>query len=326
MVYNVITIGDVMKDIFVFPSAEEMEKSKDKKFLLLGYGEKITISDIRYDIGGTAGNVAAGLAKLGLKTGIISAVGDDSEGREILARLKKAKADISLIKIDKTKKTSFSVIIASGGERSILVFHSFLPTDFTLPRDLSTDWVYAGPLGENYRSLYAQITSLAAEKNLNIAVNPGAVQINDGLMAFGGLLRVAKILFINKEEGQKLAGIGGVATVKDIVKALAKTGVETIVVTDGKEGASATRADEFYKVGIFPGERVEATGAGDAFAAAFLAAQIKGEDLYNSLKWGVVNSASVVGKIGAQEGLLSAATIKRRIREYQWPQSTLRFS
>lgn len=335
--YDIVTIGDAMKDIFVFPAAEEMEKpvtgaalhhsDKNERFLLFGYGEKITISDIHYDIGGSACNVAAGLAKLSLKTGIISKVGQDSEGKEIIERLKKAKVDINLIETDSEKKTSFSVIISYKGERSILVFHSFTPTDFEIPKKLETKWLYTGPLGENYKSLYGQITALAAEKNVNIAVNPGAVQIHDGVLAMAGLLRVAKILFINKEEGQKLAEISGTANVKDIVRTLKKTGVETIVITDGQNGAYAARGeDEFFKVGVYPGERIEATGAGDSFASAFLAAQIQGLDLYNSLKWGVVNSASVVGKVGAQDGLLSAAAIKKRIREYKWPASSLRFS
>lgn len=335
MKYDVVTIGDVLKDIFVFPDPEEMHRPitnrvlherEHSRYLLLGYGEKITISNIQHEIGGSACNVAAGIAKSGLKTAVFSAVGQDSEGEEIISRLKKQKVDTDLIEKDKSKKTSFSIIISFEGERSILVFHSFRPEEFELPSKIDSEWLYVGPMGENYKSLYNELTARAAQSNINIALNPGSQQIKDGVHAFGGLLRVAKILFLNKEEAQKLADIPGVATVKEIVRVLQKTGIETIVITDGKNGAYVATETEFFKVGIYPGERVEVTGAGDAFASGFLAAKIHGEKLFDCLRWGVVNSASIVGEIGAQKGLLSASTIKKRIKEYRWPADALRFS
>lgn len=336
MHYDVVTIGDVMRDIFVFPSEDEMEKPinrnlierkvQGERFLLFEFGDKITISDIAYSIGGTAGNVAAGVAKMGLKAGVIGKVGRDNEGHEVLTTLRSAKVNTSYVEIDDNKKTSFSIILSYRGERSILVFHSFRPTDFEIPAELDTNWMYVGPLGENYKSLYTKVTAQAAEKNVNIAINPGSVQIKDGLSAFGGLLRVAKILFINKEEGAELAGISGIANVRDIVNVLKKTGVETIVVTDGKDGAYLATQDEFMKIGAYPGNRVEATGAGDAFASAFLAGIIKGEKLLTCLEWGVTNSASVIEHIGAQKGLLDASLVKKRANTYRWPASSFRFN
>ena len=333
MKVKITTIGDAMKDIFVFPAMEEMEgliSKNHEKFLAFGYGDKITISDIHYDIGGTACNVAVGLAKLGLKTGIISTVGKDVEGAEIIQTLKKSGVDTGSVKINLHKKTSFSVIISYKGERSILVFHSFTPEDFQIPEQFDTEWLYVGPLGEGYRPLYSKIISFAAEKNLKIALNPGAVQIHDGHMAFEGLLRVTKILFVNKEEGQKLAGISGVAKIDEIMKGLLRLGPEIVVVTDGGEGAYAARGAfghaEFFKVGAYPANRIETTGAGDSFAVGFIVATIQGEELFTCLKWGVTNAASVIEKYGAQQGLLGLGALKRRVKEYKWPASTLRFS
>lgn len=336
MHYDVVTIGDAMKDIFVFPSIDEMKKpldgkvlgpnEKNEKFLVLGYGEKITLTDSYEDIGGTAANVAAGLAKLGLKTGIISSCGKDDFGDEVIAKLKESKVETKLIKIYPSKRTSFSIIISYKGERSILVYHSFLPTNFEIPTDLDTDWLYIGPLGDDYQSMYAKITGLASERNIKIALNPGAVQITDGLAAFSGLLRVVKILFLNKEEAMKLTGSGKLATVKQLARQLQKAGVETVVITDGPNGAHVLEGPEFLKIGSYPGHRVESTGAGDSFAAAFLAAKIGGLENLDCLKWGVINSASVVGKYGAEQGLLSASTIKKKIKEYHFPADGLRFS
>lgn len=329
MKYQIVTIGDAMKDIFVFPSLDEMEKpiiKKNEKLLTFEFGEKISVSDSYQDIGGTACNVASGLAKMGVKSAIITTLGKDQEGQEVIERLKKNGVDTTLIKTNSKKKTSFSIIISYKGERSILVFHSFGPEDFVLPANLDTKWVYVGPLGKDYKHLYAKLVTMAAEKNIKIALNPGSIQIKDGLMAFGGLLQVAKVLFLNKEEAQDLAGLSGVATVREIFYALKKTGAETIVITDGKQGSYVSQGEKFFKIGVYPGHRLEATGAGDSFAAAFLAGLITGEELFTCLKWGVTNSASVIESYGAQQGLLNLAIIKKRVKEYKWPASTLQFS
>jgi len=337
--YDLITIGDVTRDIFVFPSDKEMEKPISRssivnkaihtpgdKFLLFELGEKVSLSDVYQGVGGTAGNVAIGVSKMGLKTGILSLVGRDHNGDEITKTLEKAKVNTSNLLISKDKKTSLSVIISVGGERSILVYHSFRPEEMDIPKNIETDWMFVGPLGQDYKNFYTKLTSLAAEKNIKIALNPGSAQIKDGLLAFGALLRVSKVLFVNKEEGQELAGIQGVANIRDIANALKKSGVELVVITDGKEGAYAVTKDDFFKIGPYPGHRVESTGAGDAFTSAFMAGYIKGEKLFTCLQYGVTNSASVIEKIGAQEGLLKMAEVKNRVATYRWPASTMKFS
>lgn len=321
--YDVVTIGDAMKDIYVFPSLDEMKKQE--KFLVLDYGDKITITESFEDIGGTACNVAVGLKKTNLKTAIITGCGRDNKGEDILKKLKDAKVDTSMVDI-KNKKSSFSVIISYKGDRSILVYHGYEPKDFVIPKNLETDWLYVGPMAEDYQSLFSNITGLASEKDVQIVLNPGSVQIHDGIHAFQGLLSVTKIIFVNREEGQQLAGLANVANIKDIARNIHKAGPEIVVITDGQEGAYVYFQGEFLKVGAYPGHRVESTGAGDAFASGFLAAFIKKEKLLDCLKWGVINGASVVGKYGAQQGLLSATTLKKRATEYKWPADSLRFS
>lgn len=334
---DILTIGDAMRDIFVFPAPDEIEGpvdrskldhrfSKGEKLLTLDFGGKIAVDEITYDIGGTACNVAVGLAKLGIKSGIISKAGDDNEGAQINDRLSSEGVDQSLLEIENDKKTGLSVIISINGERSILVYHSFKSADLTLPSEIKTKWLFLGPLSKGYEKIYTQAVAQAAEKGLNIAVNPGSIQINDGMDHLRSILRVAKILFVNKQEGQRLAMLSHLASARDVVRALLKTGVETVVVTDGANGAYAANSEKFLKIGIYPGERIDSTGAGDAFSAGFLAANFRGQSLFDCLKWGVTNSAAVVGKVGAQQGLLTLLNLKKKIRDYHWPPETLQFN
>ena len=102
----------------------------------------------------------------------------------------------------------------------------------------------------------------------------------------------------------------------DIKELLKKTrddlGLRIVVITDGREGSYSFDGTDFWKLSEFPGERVEATGAGDAFATAVCAALFHGEPLPEAMIWGSINSASVVGQIGPQAGLLTLDEIKKR--------------
>lgn len=336
MNYDCITIGDVMRDIFIFPDLEDMEKpvsdeeigSKEhfENFLVFGLGDKIEVSDVSFSIGGTAANVAVGLGKAGFKTSIISAIGGDGIANEILLELRSKKVSTENLKAYKSRKSSFSVIVSYKGERTIFVYHSFKPLDFVMPREVNAPWLYLGPMAKDFEEIYNQVTNLVVKKNLKVAINPGSVQINRGLNSLGGLRKLAEIIFLNREEAQLISGLPGVPQVKDTARAISYLGPKTVVITDGKDGAYAYSNEKFLKVGIYPGHRLDATGAGDAFAAGFLSATIKELPLQECLKWGVVNSASVVGKIGAQEGLLSSGMIKKKVKEYRWPAENLRFN
>jgi sugar/nucleoside kinase (ribokinase family) len=59
-----------------------------------------------------------------------------------------------------------------------------------------------------------------------------------------------------------------------------------------------------------PVDAYERTGAGDAFGSGCLSALIKGKDITEALLWGTVNSASVIGYVGAQRGLLKEDEMK----------------
>lgn len=340
MKYDVTTIGDSMRDIFIFPDPEEMEKpvadeniQEDligsragfEKYLVFGLGDKITISDVSFCIGGTAANVAAALKKLGFQTSLISALGNDNAGEEIIKALKAKKVATENIKIYRGKKSSFSVIVSYKGERTIFVYHAFRPQDFILPAELATSWVYLGAMAKGFERLYNQIVAQVVKRNLKVALNPGACQIKAGLESFGGLKELLEIIFLNRQEAQELAGLKGMPQVKDLARVIQLRGPKIVVITDGDKGAYAYNGIDFLKVGPYPARRIDATGAGDAFAAGFLGAVIVKRSLQESLKWGVTNAAAAIEKIGAQE-TLSRNLLQRRAKEYRWPAATLRFS
>ncbi|MBM4402687.1 MAG: carbohydrate kinase family protein, partial [Candidatus Cloacimonetes bacterium] len=61
--------------------------------------------------------------------------------------------------------------------------------------------------------------------------------------------------------------------------------------------------------------RLEMTGAGDAFSAGFLASLTLGENVSEAMRWGNANSASVIQKIGSQEGLLNREQLGKMLKK-----------
>ena len=105
------------------------------------------------------------------------------------------------------------------------------------------------------------------------------------------------ILFGNEDEVRHLTGCGEFV---ECVEALSKH-VPTLVITRGARGAVAVERDYLVEIPAPPVERiVDTTGAGDLFAAGFLAAQCRGRPLKACLETGSVAAAEIISHFGAR--------------------------
>jgi sugar/nucleoside kinase (ribokinase family) len=105
------------------------------------------------------------------------------------------------------------------------------------------------------------------------------------------------ILFGNEHEVRHLTGCAGLS---DCIAALAGK-IGTLVITKGAQGAVAVENDERIEIAAMPVERVvDTTGAGDLFAAGFLAARRRGRPLKACLETGSVAAAEVISHFGAR--------------------------
>jgi len=113
-------------------------------------------------------------------------------------------------------------------------------------------------------------------------------------MIDGGLVDV---LFGNEDEVRHLTGCGDLT---DCLGALSSK-VRTLVVTRGAAGAVAVENGERAEIRAARVERVvDTTGAGDLFAAGFLAGRCRGRDLKASLETGALAAAEVISHFGAR--------------------------
>jgi len=321
--YDVISIGDVGEDIFVTPEDSLIQKSSrfsSGKSLTFELGEKINLEKVSFHIGGSAGNTAIAFSRLGLRAAIVSSLGFDSIAEKVINRLSDEKVSIDYLDQSAKRCSNFSVIFNFGSERTIFVYHGL--TDYSkikIPKNLSTEWLYVSPLGDNYQKILDQIVTYSSQKSTKIAWNPGVSQIKAGANCFRNLLSVTDILSLNKEEAIKFTNYPVRPNILDIAKKLNHIGAKVVLITDGKNGAHCFDGKNLWYIGILPAERIDATGAGDSFTAAFTQVLIKDginrQAIEKALKYAIVESTSVISSLGAQTGLLDEEKIEETLNK-----------
>jgi sugar/nucleoside kinase (ribokinase family) len=312
--FDIISVGDATLDIFIRVTEASIMCSEDRSTCLLcfNYADKIPIERLDRSVAGNAANNAVGSARLGMKTAFYSIVGDDETGQAVIETMKKEKVSLKYLRVDKGKLSNYSVVLNYRAERTILTHsepRTYKPMHFG-----PAGWVYFTAIGKNHDKLLQDIVDHVRRTETRLAFNPGSYQLRQGLDKLLPTLKETSILFLNKEEGGML--VGKQLGMDALLRALKETGPEIVVVTDGPRGANAFDGHKMWSIGVFPVKVVEMTGAGDSFATAFIAALHYNLPLTEALRWGSANSASVVGEIGPQAGLLNLKGMKQMLRRF----------
>lgn len=313
MKYDMITVGDIKLDTFVVLDEANVQcqlKMPDC-LLCIDYGKKIPVNIVDSQIAGSAPNVAVGLSRMKYKTAVVSVMGKDTTEQLAMEVLKKENVDTRFIKKVASAHSSFSVVLNYKGEKTILASH--LPHAYRLPNIDGPKWMYMSELGDGYQKLFAETIKKVRQHNITLGFNPGAVQLREKKRVLYDLIRASHLLIVNLEEAQMIAK-EKTLEMHHLLTDLFKLGPKQVVITDGKNGAYAFDGKETFYCPIFPAKVVESTGAGDAFSTGLMGALMQGLPLSEGLRWGAVNSASVVEHVGPQKGLLTTAQIKSRLK------------
>jgi sugar/nucleoside kinase (ribokinase family) len=313
-----LSIGGAMFDLFMSMPASAIHDCNNTKSFALPLGGKIRVNDVIGACGGGAHNTSVGLARLGCAASFSGVVGSDQWGEAIQNNLEKEGVDTNNLTIIEDEHSSFSLILSSpSGERTILSHKSMDRHfhDVTFDRDAAAavDAIYLNHLHESTCVIENDIVDiLKSLPTTHLTWNPGGQQIDGGIGHAGNkaLLAQCDLLLLNKEEALTFSGC---ATVDEALKALTATGAKIVCITDGGNGSVASDGTQTYSCPAIPAKVVDTTGAGDAFGSAMTWALISGKDLPTALKAGTINASSVVGSIGAQEGLLTETQIQSKL-------------
>ncbi|MFV1916934.1 MAG: carbohydrate kinase family protein [Patescibacteria group bacterium] len=303
---DLISMGDASLDVFLTPTESDTfcEVHSHKSLLCFTYGDKIPVKNLATSIGGNAANNAVGTKRLGVASAAVLTLGDDDTGKEIESQLKEEGVDTSFITRRPATSSNYSTIISVAGERTIFTYK--VPREYEFPTLPTVPWVYLTSMGKSFRPFYKNLVEwVEGNPDIKLAFNPGSRQMRAGREAISDVLLASHIIYVNRGEAEVLTGIkNSQGKEKELLTALTKLGPKIQIVTDGHNGSFAYDRNRFLRIGILPVDAHERTGAGDAFGSGCLAALIKGKPLREALLWGIVNSASVIGYSGAQQGLL----------------------
>jgi len=328
MIYDLISIGSVVKDIIVLTDRGKIFKTpKDKlapEWLGFELGEKIRAEAIEETLGGVATDIAIGTKKLGLNSSIISTIGTDYEW--ILKELKRNKINISHIIIDKNRQTASVILVdKKTGERVILYNKSSGTIDIDNLDKIKTKWLSVSSLTGKWSRQAEKITNYIVKNKAGLILLPSTSQIRDDFPDLKKLLKAAKILILNRNEALEIVSkLKNISEKKYLTKYLFKylhnLGPEIVCVTDGTKGAWASDGKNILHSPIKKVKAVDVTGAGDAFASGFLGVFLKDVVvaymrplLAKSLKTGIINSANVVQHIGTTKGLLTKKDLIKQL-------------
>lgn len=258
--------------------------------------------------GGSAANTIAGLGALGLSTAYIGKVKDDQLGAIFAHDIRAQGVTYTTPLAPKTASDETGrsmILVTSDGERSMNTYlgvsESLGPDDIDTAQIAASHWVYL----EGYRFDGAQ-SHAAFHKAITASKAAGgkvALTLSDPFCverhreAFANMLRDhVDLLFCNEHE------LSAMYPARSLEESLAKAGAEVdlIACTIGAKGALAHHAGQTLHTPAAPARMVDATGAGDLFAAGFFYGLIRCNDFEKATRCGCAAAGEIISHIGAR--------------------------
>jgi 2-dehydro-3-deoxygluconokinase len=272
-------------------------------------------TNLLLSIGGAESNVAIGLARLGIPSSWISALGDDELGELILNRLRAEGVDTGAVKRVSDRPTGLYLREEVAGRLRVYYYRSGSAAATLSPEAFDPGTLQGasflhltgitGALSPECADFlqWAATTAQDADVRVSYDVNyrsrlwePSAAQA-----ATEALLPLVDVVFVSDDE---LGALWGLET-DDALEYLTKAGPTEVIVKLGARGCVALINGERLTSAGFPARQIDPIGAGDAFAAGYLAASLWGWEPEKRLRTANAMGAFCVHTLGDYEGLPS---------------------
>ena len=248
--------------------------------------------------GGSAANTIHGLAKLGVRTGFIGSIGNDSTGDIFENDMKGAGVKTHLLR--KTMETGTAVAMITSDSERTFATHLGAATelggeDLTPELFNGYDFFYMEGYLINNIELVRRACKLAKEAGLKIVIDLASFNVVDAFINdFREIIeKYVDIVFANEEEARSFTGLGP-------QEALSMLGskCEIAIVKIGKDGSLIKRGSEEIRIQSYDVQSLDTTGAGDLYAAGFLYGLAEGDSLKKCGQLGTLLAGHVIEVFG----------------------------
>jgi len=259
--------------------------------------------------GGDAVNGAINLAKLGMKVTLCACIGKDSAGQAIIDDLNSAGVNTDNVTYSDEHPTASPVLlIDKKGDRHIIrvpdntnaYFTEEMVSDEVLRNSSHLHFASANVLRSIDGEPLGKLFKRAHELGLTTSLDASYDRNGNWMKNIETALQNCDVFIPSYQEAKIYAGS---EDVDEIIRFFSKYPLKVLGIKLGEKGVVVTDFKNKHHVGtLLEGEVVDTTGAGDAFIAGFVAAWLRGYDLYSSAVLGSAQSAAILKCVGANKG------------------------
>lgn len=278
--------------------------------------ETLRSMGVQYVAGGSAANTITATAVLGMPSTFIGKVGNDELGSLFKSDLARNGIKSTLFRGKAASGRAMVFITAPNAERTFAVYLGASiemgPEDLDQELFKGHDYFHIeGYLVQN-QDLVRKAVEYAKNAGMMISIDMASYNVVESNYAFlhDILKKYVDIVFANETEAEVFTG----KKPREALDVLSDI-CETAIVKIGKDGSMVKRGDEYHYIEAWPADTIDATGAGDTYAAGFLFAHANGLSLKECGDVGSIIAAKVVEVIGPKIDIPRWKIAKQQIRE-----------
>ena len=272
---------------------------------------------VKYVAGGSAANTIVCTSIFGMPSSFIGKIGEDELGLLFKSDQEQYGVNTLLLKSDKSSGRSMVFVSGGNAERTFAVYLGaaldLVPEDLKPEYFEGHDYFHIeGYLVQN-QALIRKAVELAHDAGCIISLDMASYNVVESNNAFLHDIvdRYVDIVFANETEGRAFTKLSSAEeTLREI-----SSHCQIAVLKVGKDGSWVRSGDEEYYIPAWPAATIDATGAGDTYAAGFLYAHALGMPLKVCGEVGSIIAAKVVEVIGTKIDIPRWKAAKAEIRE-----------
>lgn len=271
---------------------------------------------VKYVPGGSAANTITCTAIFGMPSGYIGKIGNDELGHLFKSTMEQYGVNTTMLYGTKSSGRCMVFISGANAERT---FADYMGSALEMgPEDLKQEYFEGydyfhieGYLVQN-QDLILKAVQMAKAAGCKISIDMASYNVVESNEAFFHNLveKYIDIVFANESEARAFTKLGP----REALDALASQ-CEIAVVKVGKDGSMVKQGDEYHYIEAWPAATIDATGAGDTYAAGFIYAHSLGMPLRTCGEIGSIIAAKVVEVIGTKIDVPRWRDAKLEIRE-----------
>ncbi len=271
---------------------------------------------VKYVAGGSAANTITCTSILGMPSAFIGKIGDDELGLLFKSDQEQYGVKTQLLKSEHSSGRSMVFVSGGNAERTFAVY---LGAALDLvPEDLKPEWFEGydyfhieGYLVQN-QALARRAIEYAHAAGCIISLDMASYNVVESNLAFlhDVIEKYVDIVFANETESKSFTKLSSPRAALDEIAGLC----DIAVVKVGKDGSWIKSGDTVHLIPAWPADTVDATGAGDTYAAGFLYAHSLGRSLKECGEVGSIIAAKVVEIVGTKIDIPRWKSAKEEIR------------